>query len=508
MTDSMQSLLPIVLILFPILGAVLIALSGMVPKFVKFREYIALTFLSIEFFIALRIGLIVLGGKTVSAAGMAFFIDGLSALMLVLVDFMVILITIQSVRYMRHEKEHGLVSEGRLTLYYALILLFTGTMNWTVTTNHMVMLYVAMEGTTLTTALLVAFYRSRASLEAGFKYVVLVVVGITFSLFGIVLIFAAAIPHLKAGTSALLLTEVGRIARLIPPNIVLLGTAFMTVGFATKAGLVPFHAWLPDAHSEAPSPISALLSGLIIKIGAYALARTVTIFAPSYPPIYISIAILASVSMLVGIFMALVQDDLKRMLAFSSVSQISYVFEGLGLGTYLGIYSGLFHLINHTLIKALLFMCVGCIMYATGGIRKISQLGGLAKKMPITAFCFFVGALALGGLPPLNGFLSKFSIFLAVGEKDLYWATSVSIVTGVLTLACMVWAAYRVFWKTPAKDSEIMTKEQIREVPVGMYLSVVILTALCVVIGFFPQLLFPILDSATQAVLSIWAIGR
>jgi len=502
MADSTPSLYPLVLILLPIAGAIITIALGF-SRLKNARELSTLIILAVEFFFAILVGTQVFSGRTLTAVGTALFVDGLSALLLLLVDGMVILITLQSIRYMRHEQQQGFFSEGRLTLYYALILLFTGTMNWTVTTNHMVMLYVAMEGTTLATALLVAFYRRRASLEAGYKYVLLVVVGITFALFGIVLIFAAAYPHLKVGSHALLLTEVGRIVSLIPKNIALLGVAFMTVGFATKAGLVPFHAWLPDAHSEAPSPISALLSGLIIKIGAYALARTVTIFAPSYHSIMIFIAILSSASMLIGIFLALVQDDLKRMLAYSSVSQISYVFEGLGLGTYLGIYGGLFHLVNHTLIKGLLFMSVGAVMYATGGIRKISELGGLAKKMPVTAFCFFVGALAISGLPPFNGFMSKFTLFFAVGEQGIYWAMVISVLTGLLTLACLASAAYRVFWRAPVKP----LKDDVREVPFSIYLSIVILALLCILIGIYPQLLHPILDQATQAVLNIWALG-
>ncbi|MBD3385735.1 oxidoreductase [candidate division KSB1 bacterium] len=506
MAEPIQSFLPLILILLPILGAIFTVLFGF-SKFKNAREITTLIILVVEFFVAIRLAAIVFAGNTVTALGQGIFVDGLSALIILLVDGMVILITLQSIRYMKHERELGLVTDGRLTLYYALILLFTGTMNWTVSTNHMVMLYVAMEGTTLATALLVAFYRKRASLEAGYKYVLLVVVGITFALLGIVLIFSAAYPHLKVGAHALLLTEIGRIAQLIPKNIALLGVAFMTVGFATKAGLVPFHAWLPDAHSEAPSPISALLSGLIINIGAYALARTVTIFAPTYNSIVIFIAILSSASMLIGIFLALVQDDLKRMLAYSSVSQIAYVFEGLGLGTYLGIYGGLFHLVNHTLIKGLLFMSVGAIMYATGGLRKISQLGGLAKKMPITAFCFVVGALAIGGLPPFNGFMSKFTLFFAVGEQGIYWAMVISILTGLLTLACLVSAAYRVFWRAPSKAINDLENGELKEVPFLMYFSIVLLALLCILIGVYPQILYPILDNATRAVLSIWSLG-
>jgi len=501
MTGATQSILPVILILLPICGSILTAILGL-QKRKNAREVTTLVILGAQWCLSLVVSSRVFSGIRLTSMGESISVDGLSALMGFLINTMVVLITIQSIKYMRHELESGAIKEGRLTLFYSLVLLFTGTMNWTVTTNHMVMLYVAMEGSTLATALLVAFYRSRASLEAGYKYVVLVIVGMTFSLFGIVLIFAAAYPHL--GHSALLLTQVGKIARIIPKNMALLGVAFMTVGFATKAGLVPFHAWLPDAHSEAPTPVSALLSGIIIKIGAYALTRTVTIFAPTYHSIVVFIAILASLSMLVGILMALAQDDLKRMLAFSSVSQISYVFEGLGLGTYLGIYGGLFHLVNHTLIKALLFMSVGAIMYSTGR-RRMSQLGGLAKKMPITCFAFMVGALSISGLPPFNGFMSKFTLFLAVGEQKLFWALAISIVTGIFTLACMVRAFYLVFWRAPKVEPERL--EGYREVPFWMYFSIVVLAGLCLLIGVYPNILYPYLNSATHAVLSIWASG-
>jgi len=217
------------------------------------------------------------------------------------------------------------------------------------------------------------------------------------------------------------------------------------------------------------------------------------------------VALLASVGMLAAIFMAWAQDDLKRLLAYHSVSQMGYVVEGLGMGTYLGIYGGLFHLVNHTVFKSLLFLSVGAVMYATGGLRKMSALGGLGRRMPLTAFCFFVGALAMGGMPPFNGFMSKFTLFLALGERRLLWAAVVSVVTGLLTLACMVHAAYRVFWGPAAARGH--DGEEPREVPAWMTVTMLALAAVCVLLGVYPQVLYPLLDSATKCILSILGLG-
>ncbi len=220
---------------------------------------------------------------------------------------------------------------------------------------------------------------------------------------------------------------------------------------------------------------------------------------------------MASVSMVVGILMAFVQDDIKRMLAYSSVSQIGYVVEGLGLGTYLGIYGGLFHLINHTIVKALLFLTAGAILYATGK-RKMSELGGLGRKEPVTAFCFFIGALAIGGLPPFNVFMSKLTLFVAVADRGLLWAAIVAVFTGLLTVACFVRAAFKIFWgvaPSPVPVSVVAhgnphaETNEVREVPSLLWIGMVILALLTVILGLYPQSAHPLLDSATRCILKI-----
>ncbi|MGQ9676039.1 MAG: complex I subunit 5 family protein [Chloroflexota bacterium] len=510
---TVESLLPILVFIVPSAFSLIIFALG--PRHRVFREATAGIGLLAALVVAMLITQRVLAGEVLSAWDQNFYVDGLSAIMELIGSLMGLVVILYSWKYMTHSmksvaERYGLTSsdEGsitsnrRLANYYGLILLFVGMMNWTCATNNIVMLYVSLEATTLATAFLVTFYWRKASAEAGYKYLLLVTVGITFALFGCVLIYSASLPFLPAG-SALLLTEIGKVATKLPVNVVLLAAAFFVAGFGTKAGLVPFHAWLPDAHAEAPVPVSAVLSGIVIKVGAYALARTIVVFAPHYDVIVSFVAIMASLSMVVGVAMALVQDDIKRLLAYSSISQIAYVVEGLGIGTYIGIYGGLFHLVNHTITKGLLFLCVGALVYAAG-TRRISELGTVAKKMPLTTFCFFVGALAISGMPPLNGFMSKFTIFLALTESGLLWAAVISIFTGVLTVGLFVWTAYRIFWTKPVPVGN-PTLVQAKEVPAPMLVSMVGLALLALLLGVYPQILYPLLDSATNCVLNLLA---
>jgi formate hydrogenlyase subunit 3/multisubunit Na+/H+ antiporter MnhD subunit len=265
---------------------------------------------------------------------------------------------------------------------------------------------------------------------------------------------------------------------------------------------MPFHSWLPDAHSEAPAPISALLSGLVVVVGPFGFARTVTLFAPHYTQVAVLAAAFGCASIAAGILLAIVQDDLKRLLAYSTISQVGYVFAGVGLGTYLGIYGGLFHAVTHLLAKALLFFCAGAIIYRLG-IRKISDLGGLSRKMPVTAACFFVGCLSIGGLPFFAGFASKYTVVLALAEARLWWALAVAALAGTLTLAGLVWAAHRVFWGEESPRVAALEPAAARELPLVMIVPMVVLAAGVVVLGVYPQALYPVLDSGVRSILAL-----
>jgi formate hydrogenlyase subunit 3/multisubunit Na+/H+ antiporter MnhD subunit len=206
--------------------------------------------------------------------------------------------------------------------------------------------------------------------------------------------------------------------------------------------------------------------------------------------------------MVLGIVMAMTQDDLKRLLAYSSVSQMGYVLAGVGLGTYLGCYGGLYHLLNHALYKSMLFLSVGAVIHATGA-RRITELGGLRHRMPITSGCFLLGALAIAGFPPLNGFWSKLTIYLALAKAGLWWAAIIAVAAGILTMAVMVRAGVRVFWGEP--HASAVPEPDVREVPAVMWLPMVTLGALCLLLGVYPQVAYPLLDRAAAVLATLGA---
>jgi hydrogenase-4 component F len=503
--NTVQSTLPIAVFLLPIAAAAVLALGRRLGRW--FWQTTAVLGSTATLGVAVALGREVFGGVILTSWGNQLRVDGLSALLTVLIGLIGLIATVYSLQYMGQEKSTHPPKEDMpqrsLWIYYSLLLLFLGTMEWGCVTNNVIVLYVAVEATTLASGMLVSFYWDKRALEAGYKYLMLLTIGLTFALFGCVLLYAAAAATGKiTGSNALLLSELKGVGHLVPAVTAMITVAFLVVGFGTKAGIAPFHPWLPDAHAEAPTPISVLLSGLMIKVAAYALARTVSIFYSASSTLSIFIVAIGAFTMVVGIVMALAQDDLKRMLAFSSVSQMGYIVAGLGVGTYLGIYGGLFHLVNHTIFKSLLFLCVGALIYSTGGLRRISQMSGMSKLMPITGLCFFVGCISIGGLPPFNGFMSKFTIFVALIDKGMLWAAVIGMITSLLTLTCLIHAAYSVFWGKTRWEG-VHHNPGPQEVPVSMWAGMVLLAGLTLLLGIFPAVIYPVLDNATHCVLQI-----
>ena len=414
--------------------------------------------------------------------GIVLVSDGLSTLLLLTISIIAFLAIIFSVRYMDRY-----TSKPK---FFALFMLMVGGMNGVVLTGDFFNLFVFLEIASLASYALVAFGCEHEELEASFKYLILSGVASTFLLLGIAITYSL--------TGSLNMADVARtVGQMTSNSAVLFATALFIMGFGLKAALVPFHPWLPDAHPAAPAPISAMLSGVLIKaLGVYTLMRLIfNVFGLS-PFISMVLMILGGLSMVVGGLLAIGQDDLKRLLAYSSISQIGYVVVGIALGTPLGILGGLFHLINHATFKSLLFLSSGAIEYGTE-TRKLSRMGGLSRNMPVSTTSAAVGFLSISGIPPLNGFWSKLIIVIALIQAKQYILATVAVLVSFLTILYFMRVQRNLFFgDVPAGLSKV------KEVPYLMRLSLVVLALMCLAMGlFYPYLSGAVLAPARDALL-------
>lgn len=402
------------------------------------------------------------------AIGIGLGVDQLSLLMGLIVSLSTTLSLIYSIKYLSYD-------DG-IERYYPLFLLLTGGMLGFVLTGDFFNMYVMLEIMTFSAISLVAFRTEKyQSVEAAFKYIVLASVGSSFILIGTVIAYARFhtlnIAQIGADIAG---------AGFDPTTIFALG--LLLAGYAVKAFLVPCHTWPPDAHMAAPSSVSMILSSVMSKTGVYAIIRILfTMYqAMNLTSMQNLMVFWGTLTMFVGITMAIVQTDFKRMLAFSSVSQIGYIFIGVGLATPLGVTAGLYHLINHVVFKSLLFLSAGAVYYRTH-TTNLNELGGLAKKMPVTTALFMVGLLSIGGIPPFNGFVSKWLIYQATFEAGYAPVTILALLCSVLSLATLIKAMMSVFFgKLPEKYNDV------KEVPYLMRVPMFVLSALALALGLFP----------------------
>ncbi len=413
--------------------------------------------------------------------GINLSIDGLNLLVALIIASVGSLVAIYSVVYM--ERDNG------LDKYYILLLLVIVGCMGVALTGDIFNLYVFFEIMSISSYALVAFRRNWDSVEAGIKYMIIGSLGTAFILLSIALMYGL-VGSLNIADLAGKMTIIGDIQPL--PMIVPLMLTLFIVGFGIKIAMVPMHAWLPDAYQAAPSAISALLSGATATVGLYAMLRIsyVLFGAVAIGTIFI---ILGLITMVVGGLMALVQRDLKRLLAYSCISQMGYVLLGVGFATAAGIQGGLFHLLNNAIYKVLLFMCAGAIIYRVE-TSDMDKLGGLGKNMPITATLFVIGALAISGMPPLNGFASKWTIYVAGMEAGQPICTAIAIIMSALTLAYFLKAINLMFLGQRPEHLR-----EVKEAPMLMLFPMLMLAVLCVVFGILPGLGIDIVGPAQSA---------
>jgi hydrogenase-4 component F len=350
----------------------------------------------------------------VVAAGGILRVDALSALLLLVIVGVGTIAAIYSVGYLRHDVVHGETSGDQVGWYYLGLHAFLWTMLSAVLVDNLGLLWVAVEATTLASALLVGFYRTRPALEAAWKYLILCTVGITFALFGLLMTYKATDLVLGEQGATLNWTALLAVAPRLDPGLMKLAFVFIVIGFGAKAGFAPLHAWLPDAHSQAPSPISALLSGVLLNCALYGILRLLPIVNVSVGP-DLSHNLLVGFGLLsVGVALPfmLVQRDLKRLLAYSSVEHIGLITVAVGLGGSLALYVGLLHLLNHAITKPLLFFAAGELVQRYG-TRRMHAIRGAVRALPVGGPIFLLGAFAIAGLPPSGIFLSELGIVMA-----------------------------------------------------------------------------------------------
>ncbi len=352
-----------------------------------------------------------------------FFIDPLNVFLVTLTAFVGLTTAIFSRPYMRVEQDQGRMTPKRLRLYHSMYQLFSFTMLLALTTNNMGILWVAMEAATLATVVLVSVYRTAASLEAAWKYFILCGVGIAQALFGTVLLYMAAERVVGAEGGALLWTHLDSVKAQLDPTIVTMAFAFLFVGYGTKVGLVPLHNWLPDAHAEGPTPVSAVLSGLLLNVALYAVLRckVLTDGALQSPLASQLMMGFGLVSVVVAAFFLSRQKDIKRMFAYSSIEHMGLMTFAFGLGGPIATYAGLLHMTVHSLIKSAIFFTVGHAAQKAG-TQIMEEIRGLIKVSPTVGWGMMLGTLAILGMPPFGVFASEFLI-LTTAMREQPWAT-------------------------------------------------------------------------------------
>ncbi len=424
--------------------------------------------------------------------GIAMVLDGLTGLVLITVNLVAFLVTVYSISYME-------LYTGKWK-FYTLFLLMVAGMNGVVVTGDMFNLFVFLEIASVASYALVAFGTEHDELEAAFKYMVMGVLTSLFVLLGIALLYSY--------TSTLNMADMSRfLADTERGQVVFFAATLFLVGFGLKAALVPFHAWLPDAHPSAPAPISAMLSGLVIKtLGVYALIRVFfnVLGLGEVQSVLSILMVLGTISMVAGALLALGQTDMKRMLAYSSISQVGYIVFAIGLGTNLGFLGALFFLICHAVFKSLLFLNSGAVVYATG-TRDMEKMGGLRRRMPITGNSSLIASMSISGIPPFAGFFSKLIIVAAAIQAGQVVLAIIAVIVSVITLGYYLRMQRLAFFGKLAD-----AWREIKEVPALMCISMVILAVLCLALGILllPSVRPMLLNPAVEALENGTEYGR
>ncbi len=358
-------------------------------------------------------------------------VDDLNNVFIVLTTFVGFTTSVFSASYIEHELETGRLTPTFLRFYHAMYQVLMFSMNLALVTNNIGVMWVGIELATLTTVLMVGIYRTHEALEAAWKYFILGSVGIALALFGTILVYMAAEPAIGSGTNAMVWTDLVAHAAAFDPALLNLAFVFLLLGYGTKVGLFPLHAWLPDAHAEGPTPISAVLSGLLLNVALYALLRFKMLLAANPDalapgPLMITLGL---ASLLFAAFMLYRRRDIKRMFAYSSIEHMGIITFAFGMGGPLANFAGLLHMSLHSLTKSAIFFAVGGISQVKG-TQNMADMGGLTTTNPVLGWGLVLGVVAIAGLPPLGIFMSEFLVISSTFAREPLLA--ILLVLGIL----------------------------------------------------------------------------
>jgi multicomponent Na+:H+ antiporter subunit D len=480
----MNPLIPL-FVVTPLAGAFLIMIVGrFIKEFNKYFTSLILLFLagmSVYFLLTTGENVIVYkvgGWLPINRVpiGIYMVMDGFTAIVVCIINLIGFLASFYSISYLKRYTDEN--------YFFALFCLMVAGMNGVVLSGDLFNIFVFLEISVISSYALVAFGVESNELEASFKYQILGGLASFLILFGIGFIYWKTKTLNIADIKEAFGTGYNKTTYLFI-QILLLS------GFGLKAAIIPFHAWLPDAHSSAPSPISAMLSGIFIKaVGIYVIIRLFFNMFVISEGMSVLITTLGTLSMVIGVFLAIGQWDIKRLLAYHSISQMGYVVMSVGIGMILvsrgakpelaslAIAGGLFHLVNHAAFKGLLFLNAGAIEY-TIGTRDLKEMGGLAKVMPVTSATSFVASMSISGIPPFNGFFSKLIIIIAAVMAKFYLLAALAVIVSIITLASFLkFQRYAFFNK-----SDNTKNQNIKEVPFPMVFSMVVLSIICLLLS-------------------------
>ncbi|MHB1377056.1 MAG: hydrogenase 4 subunit F [Candidatus Humimicrobiaceae bacterium] len=435
-----------------------------------------------------------------SALSGIFFVDSLSIIVLDVVLIISFMTSIYSIGYMEEELKHCKIDTDRIRIYYILMYSFIFTMVLALTVKNFGIMWIAIEATTLTSVFLVGFYNGKNSLEAAWKYIMICSVGIAIALLGIIFLQLSSISVLH-NSQFLDWTALYNNAKALNSSTLRLAFIFILVGFGTKAGLAPMHTWLPDAHSQAPSPISALLSGVLLNSAMYGIIRTVAIVNRSFgSSVFVGRILIAvgTLSIVTAAIFIITQKDYKRLLAYSSIEHMGIIAIAIGIFSPLSVFGALLHMINHSFTKSMLFLSSGNILqkYNT---KDISQIKGILKLIPVTGTVFLLGLFAIAGTPPFSVFTSEFIVISSIFQKNNFFVGMLLIILLAIVFTGIALSMFKMF-----HGDNISKETSSGELNIPGVIAIVVLFVIITATGLFiPNELKELIEKAGRIIIGV-----